>query len=143
MAKVVIIDPTESTETPFLRGILTSSLLEAGLSFEDAYELASNIRQKLSNKTRITTHQMREMVVSELIKRDRMQVLERYTDIINVTPKLTVRDIDGSTQPFSPLKHRQSLESTGLATDEAILISQLLLTQLEELNRNQSTRLGV
>ena len=38
MAKIVIVNSKEGTQTPFLRGILTSSLIEAGLSFDLAYQ---------------------------------------------------------------------------------------------------------
>ena len=43
MAKLHVVDPTDNTRVPFLRGILTRSLQDAGLSFADAYEVASRI----------------------------------------------------------------------------------------------------
>ncbi len=41
MARPVVIDETEGTRFPFLRGILTRSLQEAGVPFEQAYAIAS------------------------------------------------------------------------------------------------------
>ena len=49
MAKIWIIDPTDKTKVPFLRGILTRSLTEAGLSFDEAYKTSSEIRQLLDD----------------------------------------------------------------------------------------------
>ena len=49
MAKIWIIDPADKTRVPFLRGILTRSLTEAGLSFDEAYRTSSEIRQLLDD----------------------------------------------------------------------------------------------
>ena len=134
MAKIVIVDSTEGTETPFLRGILTSSLLEVGLAFEEAYELASRIRSKLADKESITTQEMRKLVVRELIKRESSDALEFYTGIKGKGPgrNIQIHDKLGGSTAFSLPRHRQSLESSGLNTDKASLISHQLLKELEE-----------
>jgi 2-phosphoglycerate kinase len=132
MAKTFIIDPIEHTETPFLRGILTSSLLESGLDFNMAYDLASRVRDKLANKTSLTTHQLRDIVIRELVKSKHQEVLQRYKQKDQGIFSLKVRNLDGKVENFSVLTHRQSLESTGLSTDSAMLITQLLQKQLKE-----------
>jgi 2-phosphoglycerate kinase len=137
MAKIVIEDSKEGTKTPFLRGILTSSLLEAGMPFEEAYHLASTIRQMLSNKTTITTLEMREAVIRELIKLENPEVLENYTEPNHPGLTIQVRYAQNSVTQFSQVRHRQSLQSSGLTTDKAILISQLLLKELEESDRSE------
>jgi 2-phosphoglycerate kinase len=53
--KTIVIKEKENTRVPFLRGILTRSLLDAGLAFEDAFELATQARDELSVKDEITT----------------------------------------------------------------------------------------
>ena len=137
MAKTVIIDAKDGTRTPFLRGILTSSLLEAGLSFEAAYQLATKIRQKLSNKAKVTTQEMRETVLRELIKLDNSDVLENYTGANHPSDAILIRYDTKSAAAFSMVRHRQSLESSGLTTDNAILTSQLLLKELEDSNKSE------
>jgi 2-phosphoglycerate kinase len=132
MAKTFIIDPIEHTETPFLRGILTSSLLESGLDFNMAYDLASRVRDKLANKTSLTTHQLRDIVIRELVRSKHQEVLQRYKQKDQGIFSLKVRNLDGKVENFSVLTHRQSLESTGLSTDSAMLITQLLQKQLKE-----------
>ena len=44
MAKIIVEDREEHTRVPFLRGILIRSLQDAGLPFDTAYELATEIR---------------------------------------------------------------------------------------------------
>ncbi len=137
MAKTVIIDSKDGTKTPFLRGILTSSLLEAGLPFDESYQLASRIRQKLVNRPKITTREMRETVVRELIKLDDTEFLENYTEANYPVQSIQIRYGRQSTAPFTMVRHRQSLESSGLTTDKAILTTQLLLKELEDSDKSE------
>ncbi|RPJ86938.1 MAG: hypothetical protein EHM18_03675, partial [Acidobacteria bacterium] len=37
-------------KVPFLRGMITHSLVERGLSFEDAYEVASTVRERIKQR---------------------------------------------------------------------------------------------
>jgi 2-phosphoglycerate kinase len=46
MAKLIVIKEPEGDRSPFLRGILVQSLVNAGLAFDDAYELAQVVRGK-------------------------------------------------------------------------------------------------
>ena len=54
MAKIIIKN-SEGMQTPFLRGILTSSLLDAGVEFNLAYELATKIRNLINAYSCMTT----------------------------------------------------------------------------------------
>ena len=67
MAKLFVIE-SEGTKVPFLRGILTRSLQDAGLGFEEAYECASLVRDDLSNESEIASWELREMVVQPALK---------------------------------------------------------------------------
>ena len=51
MAKLLVEDPGEHTQVPFLRGILTRSLQDSGLPFDEAYNLASEVRRELDDET--------------------------------------------------------------------------------------------
>ena len=53
MAKLLVTDKDGTNPTPFLRGILTSSLQSLGLGFSEAYELATSVRQDLSDTDKI------------------------------------------------------------------------------------------
>ncbi len=50
MAKTIIIDHLSGSRIPFLRGIMTRSLQDSGMEFEQAYEVAFLIREKLGEK---------------------------------------------------------------------------------------------
>ena len=97
MAKTFVTDPQQGTRVPFLRGILTRSLQDAGLRFDEAYELASSIRQDLGEVEHITTDQLRDRVLQVLHKQYGAQVVKRYQ-----TPNHPVVPILCMTKKTSP-----------------------------------------
>lgn len=131
MAKTLITDSFEGTTTPFLRGILTRSLTDAGLSFESAYQLSSEIRQQISNKPDISTQELRRLVLSELKKLNETDIIEAYESSSQVAT-IKVCSRSGVSSPFSHIEHRRSLTSTGLSTDKASFITQSLYQQLAD-----------
>lgn len=62
MAKTVVIKLPGDDRTPFLRGILVQSLMNSGLSFDDAYTLAQTVRDGLQDIVEITTSDLRDRV---------------------------------------------------------------------------------
>ncbi|MCU7796032.1 MAG: zeta toxin family protein [Candidatus Thiodiazotropha sp. (ex Myrtea spinifera)] len=131
MAKTLITDSFEGTTTPFLRGILTRSLTDAGLSFESAYQLSSEIRQQISNKPDISTQELRRLVLSELKKLNETDIIEAYESSSQVAT-IKVCSRSGVSSPFSRIEHRRSLTSTGLSADKASFITQSLYQQLAD-----------
>ncbi|MEJ2620565.1 MAG: zeta toxin family protein [Candidatus Thiodiazotropha sp.] len=132
MAKTFIIDSNDKTRAPFLRGILTRSLTDAGLAFETAYELSSEIRQKISGNDELSTDQLRKLVLKKLEQLEQHDVIENYESLTPNAPEILVTDHKGVTRPFSTIEHRQSLESSGLDSDKASLISQSVYLDLLE-----------
>ena len=117
MAKLHVVDPTDNTRVPFLRGILTRSLQDAGLPFEDAYEVASRIRDELAAETEITSEALRASV-AEALEPYGSEVVQRYVRVPEKGPIL-VRDPGGETAPYSRGRHRLSLMRCGLTRDQA------------------------
>ncbi|MEJ2424457.1 MAG: zeta toxin family protein [Candidatus Thiodiazotropha sp.] len=132
MAKTFIIDKSDHTRTPFLRGILTRSLTDAGLSFETAYQLSSEIRQQIDGKEAITTSDLRNLVKKRLTQMSEHEVAANYESHTQSTIEIQVTDRKDTTNPFSLLEHRQTLESTGLSSDKASLITQSVFLELLE-----------
>lgn len=101
MAKPLVIDKQEETKIPFLRGMLIKSLQRSGLEFDDAYKLASEIREDLEDVETITTENLRKRIIDVLKAHHPDIVLGQnlrdtiYTEFIEVT-----RD-DGHADPFS------------------------------------------
>ena len=77
MARPVVVDEAEGTRFPFLRGVLTRSLQDAGVPFETAYQLASEIRSDLDGVPEVTANDLRARVLSRLVKLGD-DVVQRY-----------------------------------------------------------------
>jgi len=76
--KTFVINEKEGTRIPFLRGILTRSLLDAGLEFEDAFELATGVRDRLSSQAEVTSDTIRDLVFGLLEEKGHFGALEPY-----------------------------------------------------------------
>jgi len=120
MAKILVTDSSEGTKSPFLRGILTRSLHEAGLSFEDAYKLASQIRQELGDGGEIASRDLRELVISHLKKAFGSEITQAYESSRREAPTILIRDQDDQVTPFSRSRHHLCLESCGLSNEDAV-----------------------
>ncbi|MEA3243112.1 MAG: AAA family ATPase [Pseudomonadota bacterium] len=119
MAKILIEDPDENTQVPFLRGILTRSLQNAGLAFEVAYNAASDIRKDLDDEALITTHELRDRVIKHLKATCSAKVVERYESQGAAATATRVEHADGRVTTFSADLHRRRLETIGLTHEES------------------------
>lgn len=149
MAKLMVVETPDSasgapdasrlSRVPFLRGILTRSLQDAGLAFEEAYKLASIVRRELSVHE-INTRDLRARVLRHLLEKNYDKaIIERYQRPAAPTPVLLI-DHQGQATPFSYASYRRRLESCGLSTDEAILVVSRLTEHLEH---RRSTRIAL
>ena len=120
MAKILVVDAGEQTQVPFLRGIFTRSLQEAGVSFAEAYRLANVIRKELSDSDLIGTDELRQTVLRHLRKKYAPVVARRYESRRSTPEMLWVRDSNGQRAPFAPGQYRRALESCGLAEEDAL-----------------------
>lgn len=118
MAKILIEDPEDKTRVPFLRGILIRSLQDAGLPFRDAYDLATEVRNALGDTELITTHELRHKVLELLRARAGQEVSTRY-EKQKIHIAIQVEQRDGQLTPFYRLEFQNTLETIGLATEEA------------------------
>ena len=117
MARPVVVDEAEGTRFPFLRGILTRSLQDAGVPLEDAYRLASEIRSELNTVPEVTADELRARV-RERLEPFGEEVVQRYLSP-PVPASIQIRFSDGNERPFSRGRHRLSLVSCGLSPEEA------------------------
>lgn len=122
MAKVLVEDPDESTQVPFLRGILTRSLQNAGLAFEEAYNVAADIRRDLDDETLITTDELRNRVIEHLKATYSVTVAARYESQSTAATATRVEHPDGRVTTFSADLHRRRLETIGLTHEESFSI---------------------
>ncbi len=117
MAKTLVED-LEETRIPFLRGILIRSLQDAGLEFDEASQIASEIRNELADTDLISTVDLNQMVYERLKLLKKENVVYRYENR-NIPLTVEVEQQCGRISPFSRLKFRNSLETIGLKSRES------------------------
>lgn len=128
MAKTLVED-LEETRIPFLRGILIRSLQDAGLEFDEASHIASEIRNELADTKLITTVDLNHIVIEKLTSLGKESAVYRYENR-NSPLTVEVEQQCGRINPFSRLKFRNSLETIGLKSRESDDVVQMLQEHL-------------
>jgi 2-phosphoglycerate kinase len=135
MAKVLVEDHEEGTRVPFLRGILTRSLQEAGLSFDDAFALATTIRNtNLADTSLITTNDLRSLVVKQLEKSFGRKIVDRYQISASGESQIQVIHPDGQITAFSEEQQQRCLETVGLNNAESTVVIEKMHLHLSKQN---------
>jgi 2-phosphoglycerate kinase len=129
MAKIFVEDQEEDTSVPFLRGILIRSLQDAGVPFNEAYELATEIRNGLEDVPLITTDELRQKVIDLLQARSGQDVINRYGKERKPFG-IQVEQRDGQETPFSRIEYQHCLENIGLTSEEAMEVVTTVHTHL-------------
>ncbi|NND72923.1 MAG: hypothetical protein HKN43_15205 [Rhodothermales bacterium] len=112
-----VVDKSEGEKVPFLRGILTRSLVKAGLSFDEAYRVADETREKLSSRGEVTKEELRRVVAKALSSLELDDVLSRYR-ARGQQFTITVTGRDGVISPFSRVLLEQSLDICALGPEQ-------------------------
>jgi 2-phosphoglycerate kinase len=143
MAKILVEDRDDDTRVPFLRGILIRSLQDAGLAFDAAYDLATEIRNDLISTPLIANQDLRRKVLDKLRNRAEQDVITRY-ERQNKAFAILVEQRNGQLTPFSRLEYQHDLETIGLTNEEAIDIVATVYRHLVDrrIERITSRRLG-
>jgi len=123
LAKLLIEDREESTQVPFLRGILTRSLQKAGLSFKQAYAVAAEVRDELGDDRILTKLELHRLVYKKLKKQSGAKIADRYLRPAEFVPEVQVQELDGRLVPFSSELHRRDLETIGLNLAESMKVA--------------------
>ena len=129
MAKILVENREENKLVPLLRGILIHSLQEAGLSFDIAFEIATDIRSELEDTEVIATDELRLLVVKKLRAREGEEVADRYIKL-KESLNIQVEQRDGQLIPFSRHEYQQALEAIALTSTEAMEIVAALYKHL-------------
>ncbi len=131
MAKTLVVGTGEDSPVPFLRGILTRSLQDAGLSFNKAYKISSVVRDDLNDTDKIATFELRKRVAERVRQSYGEAAASRYLRISQISAPVMVRYEDGEVTPFSSGYHRHYLEAISLPYEEALVVTQRLNEQLK------------
>ncbi len=119
---VQVVDSIDRSKVPFLRGILTRSLVNAGLSFDRAYEIANEIRDEIGSEEEITTEELKSRVKKYLKSSDEKEVLRRYSTG-SIGQPIRVIDRDGIPVPFSKGLLANSLQICSLSSERQFVIT--------------------
>ena len=76
----LVSDSSDRSSVPFLRGILTQSLIDVGLDFDEAYKLADSVRTELSDVDEITTEELRSIIAKRLKGRKERSAYDAVPD---------------------------------------------------------------
>ncbi len=132
MAKLFVVEQDDgATRFPFMRGILTRSLQDAGLSFEDAYAVSAEVRKLFEETTEVTTAQLRSAVL-ECVAQFGTAVVHRYQHPAAPPGTIVIRDAYDHTSLFSREQHRRVLESSGLSDEESNNVTTSIFRHLME-----------
>jgi len=128
--KTIVINSRDQSQAPFLRGIMIRALLDAGMSFEDALDMAANIRDQVAENDSVSTSQLRKLVVASLKKNDQLAVLKRYSAPLVAPTRIVVHSLGDTASAFSRGQHIRYLQSSGVRLEDAERITTLLYEQL-------------
>jgi len=73
-----------SVQRPFMRGIMVHSLMSRGLSFDEAYRVASHVRDKVRNRAIVPRSELSELI-AEVIDTTELELTPEFAREIIVT----------------------------------------------------------
>jgi 2-phosphoglycerate kinase len=128
--KTIVVNKKENTRVPFLRGILIRNLLDTGLQFEEAFEIATQVRNELSESEEIVTQELRRRVAAMLEERGCEDELELFQASAVAPARILVTSLSGTSSAFSRGKHERYLQASGMKPDKAEQTTALIFDQL-------------
>ncbi|NIP18004.1 MAG: hypothetical protein GWM87_07490 [Xanthomonadales bacterium] len=128
--KTLVINQRENTRIPFLRGILTRSLLDAGMDFQPAFQVATMVRKRLAKTAEIGTGELRKLVLKELSKNAEKTVIEAYRTPVLGPTRIHVSSRSGGVSAFSRASHERYLQASGIRASVAEDITTKIYDQL-------------
>ena len=131
MAKITVLKGGEDDRSPFLRGILVQSLVNAGLPFADAYELAQLVRNELQDVQEITSSRLRARVADMLEAGHGRELRHAYEAAPQPGQGIIVHTPTRSA-PFSAGILSHSLEACGIDPEVALQGARRVYARLKQ-----------
>jgi 2-phosphoglycerate kinase len=128
--KTFVVNPRENVRVQFLRGILIRSLLDAGLPFQAAYDLATRVRSELSGVAEIDSLTLRERVIHHMQGQCEDDFVEAYRNPLTAPTRIQVNTLGGQSSAFSRDRHERYLQSSGITSAVAEDITNTIYDQL-------------
>lgn len=117
---------------PYSKGILSQSLLSAGLTLDQAYQVAQEIEDQFYKRKRkeITSSELRKLTAKMVAKRFSEELSQSYISISSGPRTMQVLYEDSSL-PFSKGILSQSLMAAGLSPEAAFAVSARIQRNLD------------
>ena len=129
MSKLNVVNRSGDS-APFLRGILTRSLQKIGLTFSEAYGVASTVRSQLAREEVIGSPRIRETVSPILASQFSPETEERYRLSRGQPVWIRIHHKDGEDVWFSRAIFRYRLEICGITHSAAEALAHSLHERL-------------
>ena len=142
MAKLIVIKQPEGDRSPFLRGILVQSLVNAGLTFDVAYDLAQSIRDDLSERQEIETTELKARVAELLEQRHGRDKRRLYEAGPGNEPGIIVHTPTRS-MPFSVGILARSLETCAIPPEMAMQGARKVFANLRKTGHSEIDHKGL
>ena len=123
---------------PFSRGILTHSLMDIGLSFQEAHRLAMKVRNAVKGRSTIEKKELAQIVEGLLLKEFGEDTSRSYRMRKQLPVSVFVQDGDTS-YPFSKGILSQSIQAAGLEPNNAYDVARQIEATLIEEKRSKVT----
>jgi 2-phosphoglycerate kinase len=136
MSKLIVIKEPEGDRSPFLRGILVQSLVNAGLAFDVAYDLAQAVRNELQVKREITSTELKSRVAGLLEEQHGSETRKRYDAGPRGEQRIIVHTPTRSV-PFSVGILAHSLETCAIPPEMAMQGARKVLAKLRKTNHRE------
>jgi 2-phosphoglycerate kinase len=128
--RTLVIHRRDESAVPFLRGILIRSLLDAGLEFDAALELATRVRSDLENTPEVTSEALHDLVLDLLRRSGHSAAVDAYQTPVSAPAPIEVHSLTGHTSPFSRGRHARYLQSAGMKNERAELTTNMVYDHL-------------
>ena len=132
MAKLQVRDVDDDTQIPFLRGTLIRSLSKIGVEYEEARQIANQVRDELDDQKCVSTIEVQNAVIKRLMKSRDDRIVKLYRDRETYGHVVMVDYGDGNKAPFSRGIYSQRLQCCGLERQQLASITELIQKTLNE-----------
>ena len=115
---------------PFMRGMLVHHLIQLGFDYDQAYELADDVRAALREKTDVDKKEITRVIRQLLATHHKDQLVG---DLVFWEPR--PMSVTVGSRPFSREMLSNSIQASGLPADQSFEISRDIETQLIDSRR--------
>ena len=100
--------------------------MQAGLTFDEAFSLATDVRNALSETDRITPEALREVVTRQLRDQHDQSIVETYCAPTIAPSRILITGRNGSENHFSRARLERFLQASGLRVGDSEMITDMI-----------------